>query len=140
MGISIKQYKQYYYSDSIFFWTLFGFFFAGVAFGAMPKTKEPSQLMKSTSSAVQSGVWVMRSDNAQSCEPKSGTSLKDDAEELKKAQIPILDSKKGSDGKFHIQMCGADKGTTNSFLIPKDKLPVALAMGYREVPPVQLPR
>jgi hypothetical protein len=134
MGISIKQYR-----DLIFFWTLFGLFFAGVALGAMSNNKD-LKLVKSSTSATEVAVWIMRSDNAQSCEPKSGTSLKDDAEELKKAKIPILDSKKGSDGKVHIQMCGADKGTTNSFLIPKDKLPLALTMGYREIPPVPLSR
>lgn len=76
-------------------------------------------------------IWVMRSDGAQSCEPDSGTSLVQDAEELKKANIKVLDSKKSSDGKMHVQMCGASKGTMNAFLIQREQLSSAISLGFQ---------
>jgi hypothetical protein len=78
-------------------------------------------------------VWVMRSDGAQSCDPKSGLPLAEGAEELKAAKIPVLDSKKGSDSQLHAQVCGVLKGTTNAYLIPKSRLSSAKKLGYTEV-------
>jgi hypothetical protein len=92
-----------------------------------PTPRAPSGVQSSAES-----VWVTRPDGAQSCAPKSGITLTEGAEDLKEAKIPILDSRKGSDGKMHVQMCGASQGTTNSFLIPKARLSDALALGYQE--------
>lgn len=75
-------------------------------------------------------VWITRPDGAQSCSPKSGQSLEDGAADLKKAKVRILDSRKGNDGKMHMQMCGAPSGTTNAYLVPKEDLPQAAALGY----------
>ena len=114
---------------------LIALLFANAAYGLSSKKEEDRTLSQThiqTVSAAES-VWITRPDGAQSCQPGSGTTLEDDAQELKTAQIPVLESKKGSDGMMHIQMCGAPKGSTNSFLIPKDKLAQALTLGYREL-------
>ena len=87
-----------------------------------------------SSKKVESPVWVIKDDGAESCLPQSGVSLTVGAEELKGAHVSVLDSRKGSDKKMHIQMCGALKGTTNSFLIPREHLPAAMALGYKEAP------
>jgi hypothetical protein len=81
---------------------------------------------------IEESVWVLRSDGALSCSPDEGVSLIEGAKKLEDAQIPILESRKGSDGKMHIQMCGASKGSTNAFLIPRKDLPKAISIGYQE--------
>jgi hypothetical protein len=75
-------------------------------------------------------VWIQRADGAQSCSTKSGQSLEDGATDLKNAKVRVLDSHKGGDGKLHAQMCGAPTGSMNAYLIPKDDLPQAVALGY----------
>ncbi len=93
----------------------------------------PSKKMTRTSFRP-GAVWIMKTDGALSCDPQSGVSLAEGAEELRKANIQVLDSKKGSDGRMHIMVCGAPQGTTNTFLIPRDKLPLARAKGFEVVP------
>ena len=78
-------------------------------------------------------VWVSKPDGSEGCSPDSGSSLLQGSAELTQAHIPVLESKKGSDGKMHIEMCGAPKGTVNLFLIPRDRLPAALVLGYQEL-------
>jgi hypothetical protein len=114
------------------------------AFDCLASQKSPTQQPPNQQSATKSkppqnaadSVWVAKSDGAQSCEPKTGMSLKQGAEDLSSLKIPILDSKKASDGKMHAQMCGASKGTENSYLIPRKNLVEANQAGFREVPPL----
>jgi hypothetical protein len=75
----------------------------------------------------------MRPNGEQSCSANGDSSLKQDQEELKAAHIPVMNSRKANDGKMYIQMCGAPTGSVNAFLIPKSKLPDALALGYKEM-------
>jgi hypothetical protein len=76
-------------------------------------------------------VWISRPDGALSCSAELGQSLSDGEKELKNANIPVIESRKGSDGKMHIQMCGASQGTMNTFLIPKSHLKKAMTLGYQ---------
>lgn len=76
-------------------------------------------------------VWISKPDGAVSCEPQSGISLTVAAEELKKKGVETLESRKGTDGKMHIQSCGASKGTTNEFLIREQDLNQAVALEYK---------
>ena len=94
---------------------------AALAFSSSPPAKPDS-------------VWVGRPDGALSCEPKSGEAIESGAGELRKAKIQVLDSRKGTDGKMHIQVCGAPKGSLNSYLIPRKELPLALSLGFQEIP------
>jgi len=77
-------------------------------------------------------VWIMRSDGAQFCVAGSGETLVQGSAELAAAHIEVLESKKGSDGKMHAQVCGGYRGSTNNYLINKDKLNQAVALGYSE--------
>ncbi|MEW6056148.1 MAG: hypothetical protein AB1540_05990 [Bdellovibrionota bacterium] len=79
-------------------------------------------------------LWVGKSDNAKSCGPEKGISIDIPAQELKTAQIPILAKQKLHDGQMRIQMCGADKGDFNGFLIPKAELEKAKSLGFSVVP------
>ena len=75
-------------------------------------------------------VWVMKPDGAKSCAPDSGLPVDQALEELKAAHISVRDSRKGSDGKMHAQVCGAPQGSTHSFLIDRKDLGGAIALGY----------
>lgn len=76
-------------------------------------------------------VWVAKPDDSKSCEPESGQSLKDAAQSLKSAGVRIHASRKASDGKAHIQMCGAPTGRLNAFQISKRQLKDAEAVGFK---------
>ena len=82
-------------------------------------------------------IWVSRADGGQSCLPGSGQSLEDGAALLRKSKVRVLDSRKGNDGKMHIQVCGAPTGAANSYLIPREDLAQAVAQGFKETPAVQ---
>lgn len=76
--------------------------------------------------------WVGKSDAAKSCE-KSAISLDTMANELKKKDVQVFAKKKVHDGKMRIQMCGADKGDMNGFLISKKDLEKAKSLGFEPV-------
>jgi hypothetical protein len=84
----------------------------------------------STAAAAEAQVWITRPDGAQSCSAGSGQSLDEGAAELRKSKVRVLDSRKGNDGKMHMQMCGAPAGSTNAFLIPEEDLSRAVALGF----------
>ena len=79
-------------------------------------------------------VWIKRSDKSLQCQPKGAQSLEDAAHDLGKAKIRVLESKKVSDGKMRIQMCGAPTGEENAFLIEKSDLELARTLGFQPVP------
>jgi len=79
-------------------------------------------------------LWVVRTDGAQSCGMKEGQSIEEVAQELKSAGVKILDSRKGSDGKMHIMVCGAPEGSLNAFLIPEEDLSKVLLLGFQKAP------
>ncbi len=97
---------------------------------AVPVKK--SELKRTQSQRIET-VWITKPDGAQSCAPESGMSLTQGAEELRKAKVTVFDSKKGTDGQMHIQMCGAESGSTNLFLISRENLGVAISLGYQEM-------
>jgi hypothetical protein len=111
----------------------------GAAYGFGEKANPPNdsgeEPSSSSSNLGSSGnsVWVTRPDGAQQCAPGTGQSLDQSANELKKAQIHVLSSQKGSDKKMHAQVCGIPTGKTNMFQIPKEDLGKAVALGFHEV-------
>ncbi len=86
------------------------------------------------SSADSESVWVGKSDGAKSCAKEKGISLDVMAAQLQSVDIKILAKKKISDGKMRIQMCGADKGDFNGFLIARKDADKAKALGFNAVP------
>lgn len=100
-----------------------------------PAGGDASGAMSSSLSGAYNGptVWITRPDGAQQCAPGTGQSLEASSSELQKAQVRILGSQKGGDHKMHAQMCGIPSGKTNTFQIPKEDLPKAVALGFHEV-------
>lgn len=84
-------------------------------------------------SANSSPVWVAQSDGKKSCAPESAQGLEQGKEILVGAGIAVLDQKKSRDGLAHIQVCGADSGSQNAYLIPKDRVTDARALGFQQV-------
>ena len=76
-------------------------------------------------------VWVVKPDGARSCEKGSGQTLEKGAEELQAAKVRILESRKGHDGKMYAQVCGGPTGALNTFLIAREDLSQATALGYQ---------
>lgn len=80
------------------------------------------------------GVWVARPDGALGCKPESGQSLDTVAADLKTAGVTILESRKGSDHKMHVQVCGVPTGSQNAYKIPRSEFEKAKALGFRVAP------
>ena len=99
--------------------------------GSASPTSIPDGSASPTSS--DSSVWILRDDGAKFCVTGSGVTLEEGSAELQAAQIVVLESKKGSDGKMHAQVCGGSRGSTNTYLINRDKIKQAVALGYSEV-------
>lgn len=77
-------------------------------------------------------TWVSKTDEAKSC--GTGISLETMGRQLQRAKVSVKEKKKISDGKAHIQMCGAAKGDSNAFLIPKKDLSKAERLGFKTLP------
>jgi len=90
---------------------------------------------KSQPAPNQESVWVVRDDGAKKCSGDSGESLEQGARELTKAKVNVQQSRKGFDGKMHMEMCGAPAGTVNGYLIPKVDLPIAIQHGFKVAAP-----
>ncbi|MCM2278826.1 MAG: hypothetical protein NDJ89_12190 [Oligoflexia bacterium] len=77
-------------------------------------------------------VWVARPDGEKSCGMEAGQPLEAAAEELRRAGVTVLESRKGNDGKMHIQVCGALTGSLNAHLIAGKDLARARELGFSE--------
>jgi hypothetical protein len=105
---------------------LFGFSRKSETVSAPPE----SRLSDAVSVSSNDSVWVARGDGGQSCSPKSGQALEAGAGELQKAQVRVLESRKGDDGKMRAQMCGLPTGKLNAYRIPREDLGRAVALGF----------
>ncbi|MGK5082420.1 hypothetical protein WDW37_03865 [Bdellovibrionota bacterium FG-1] len=79
---------------------------------------------------AQDSVWVTQPDGALSCAPETAQTLEQGAEVLQKHKVKVLEFRKGGDGKMRIQVCGAPTGSSNAYLIPRENLEQAKALGY----------
>lgn len=77
-------------------------------------------------------VWIRKSDGGVSCEQEKAESLEKGAETLKNAGVEVLESAKSSDGKMHIQVCGAPTGSENRYRISKSDIEKARVLGFSE--------
>lgn len=73
---------------------------------------------------------VYKYDGSLQCGMGKGIPLEDAKAELK--GLKILNSYHRNDGLMRIQLCGSPTGEANVFEIPKEELPKALAIGFRE--------
>ncbi|MEK6580436.1 MAG: hypothetical protein AABZ55_14515 [Bdellovibrionota bacterium] len=119
--------NNYFLAASIFI--LMGYSSGAFAFGSKSATTVETQGTQSLDT-----VWILRSDGGKSCSPETAQSIEAGAQELFKAKIRVLNSIKGDDGKMRMQMCGAPTGALNSYMIPRDALPQAIALGFQEAP------
>jgi hypothetical protein len=115
---------------SAFLVSIFVFSAPSFAMGEKVSAQQPAS--SETSTASSDSVWVMRPDGSQSCSAKSGESLDGGSDDLKHANIRVLDSKKSGSLKLHSQLCGMPTGTSNAYLISRADLPRALTMGYQQ--------
>jgi hypothetical protein len=88
-------------------------------------------------SSISVRQWITKDDGAKFCVAGSGISLEQGKTDLLQAKIAVSDSKKGTDGRRHAQVCGGGRGSTNQYFINKDQLAQALALGYSELNPVK---
>ena len=102
-------------------------FVAGTAWALGESTSKNPAALKVLADG---SVWVSKSDGALSCEPGSGQLLEKSVEDLKNKKIQVLEARKGTDGRMHIQMCGASVGTTIQVRVPKEDLPAVKAQGF----------
>jgi hypothetical protein len=105
------------------------FVFSVPAFAMGDKPSAPAQGGQTASS---DSVWITRPDGSQSCSAKSGESIEEGAEDLKSANIHVLDSKKNASPKIHNQLCGMPTGTSNAYQISRSDLAKALSLGYQQ--------
>ncbi len=76
-------------------------------------------------------IWVTKPDGSQQCAPKSSVlSPALAAQQLKVSGVPVFEFKTGSDGKMHIQKCGAPTGRTVDLEISRNDISRALSLGY----------
>jgi len=88
-----------------------------------------------TAQAAESAkLWVVKSDRSKSCEATSGISVDTDQESLSKKSVQVFESRKGDDGQMHVQMCGADTGKLNAYLILESDLEKAKEVGFAKAP------
>jgi len=84
------------------------------------------------------GVWVFdrsdiqvyKYDGSLQCDRGKEISLEDMARELQENGIEVKASRKGSDGRVHITMCGASTGRLNVYSIATESLPRARELGF----------
>lgn len=96
-------------------------------------TVSPAQAF--SSKKANDTVWVSRADGSKQCEKGSGQSLETGADELRKAGVEPLESRKGRDGKMHSQMCGASTGATNEYRVTRDAAERAAGLGFTQLAP-----
>lgn len=87
-----------------------------------------------TSDVPSDAIWVGKSDQARSCGEVKGVDIDSMGSDLTSKGIKILTRKKIPDGKVRIQMCGADKGDMNGYLIAKKDLEKAKELGFQILP------
>lgn len=85
-------------------------------------TSAVSSSKNSNLPAANMTLWVGKSDAGTSCGTEKTISLDAMAKELLNAGVKVFSQKKIKETKMRIQMCGADKGDKNGFLILKSDL------------------
>ena len=75
-------------------------------------------------------VEVFRHDGSRQSEAGSGIDLKEMANQLKSADIRILSSRKGSDGRMYPMVCGGATGVINIYMISEHQLQAAQDLGF----------
>lgn len=90
-----------------------------------------------TSAAVtessQNTVEIFKYDHSRQCEQNSGITLDEMEKELTSHGIAVLSSRKGSDGKIRMAVCGSSSGIINIYVIYKKDLEKAGRIHFQEI-------
>jgi len=114
------------------FYVFLGIFSVLLMSSASPRLpKKPAPPATTALAANVEPIWVFKKDGSQSCGLMPGDSIEGAKTQLEKAGVKVIEARKQSDGKMHIQMCGADTGQVNQFKIDKKDLTKAIALGYQ---------
>lgn len=97
-----------------------------------------NKMLKKRSDAHGFGVWVFdrpevevyKYDGSLQCGRGKEIALEDMARELTENGIEVKASRKGSDGRMHIAMCGASNGRLNVYSIATESLARARELGF----------
>ena len=97
-----------------------------------------NKMLRKHPDALGFGVWVFdwsdvevyKYDGSLQCDRGKEISLEDMARELTENGIEVKASRKGSDGRMHITMCGASTGRLNVYSIATESLPKARELGF----------
>jgi hypothetical protein len=97
-----------------------------------------NKMLRKYPDALGFGVWVFdrsdievyKYDGSLQCDRGKEISLEDMARELTVNGIEVKASRKGSDGRMHITMCGASTGRLNVYSIATESLPRARELGF----------
>jgi hypothetical protein len=103
-----------------------------------PKTKWAVK----TSTESEQRIWITRPDGSRQCAKAPKIDPTQVATQVQGAGILVFESKTGTDGQMHSQMCGAATGRTIDLLISKIDIRKALALGFvtkENAPPIEAP-
>jgi len=89
-------------------------------------------LPQSQHSSESSSIKVFKSDQSKQCEDQ-GIAPDDMRQELIQVGVDVLCSHKAYDGMMHASVCGGATGAINVFVIHRDNLGDAKALGYMPV-------
>lgn len=84
-------------------------------------------------SAGETPTKVFKYEGSKQCQQGSGVALEIMQRDLVEAGVDVICAHRGHDGRMRIQMCGADTGKMNLFVIPGEQLPKAQALGFSSV-------
>lgn len=110
------------------------FFFAlvipAVFFGIKAKSFATTEAQRKPAQVTTEQIWIAKPDSGKSCLKGSGIDLDIAEKELLVNHITVFERKKIFSSKPHIQMCGADQGTLNAYLIASKDKDAALKLGF----------
>lgn len=95
------------------------------------KSNDTSGVVSATSAADPSVIRVSKEDGSLQCDKGKGIALATMENQLKKAGIKVISSKKQPDNLMRVQMCGAPTGMSNTFEISKADLAKAEKLGFK---------
>ena len=90
-----------------------------------------SCLSAAVSKISQNTEDVYKLDISIQCKPNSGITLHDMKQELINAGIDVISSRKGSDGKMRMTVCGSSTGKINIYKINKKDVEKAGQIGFQ---------
>jgi hypothetical protein len=93
--------------------------------------KEEKEWKVKVSQASDQRIWVSKPDGSKQCEGDSKFTPERARQELRKAGIPVFQSRKGNDGLMRTAVCGAPTGNTVDLEISRMDLPKAQTKGFK---------